>query len=98
MAYLQGDFRRDLEVTKLDTPEERWRTDPVNLIESLPGEPGNVPFATTQRNVRNLSPTTGKSNPRFSSGIGRLVPPNNRSTMPTILSEKWRAWRPPPPV
>ena len=86
--YLQNDFRRDIEVAKLNTPEEQWWTAPVNVIESLLGEPGKVPFASIQSYAQNLSPIIGKSNPRFSSGIGRLVPPNNLSTMPTILSEQ----------
>ena len=88
VAYLENDFQRDIEVAKLNTPEEQWWTAPVNVIESLLGEPGKVPFASIQSNVQNLSPIIGKSNPRFSSGIGRLVPPNNLSTMPTILSEQ----------
>ena len=88
VVYLQNDFRRDIEVAKLNTPEEQWWIAPVNVIESLLGEPGKVPFASIQSDAQNLSPIIGKSNPRFSSGIGRLVPPNNPSTMPTILSEQ----------
>ena len=37
VVYLQNDFRRDIEVAKLNTPEEQWWTAPVNVIESLLG-------------------------------------------------------------
>jgi hypothetical protein len=98
VAYLQNDFPRDIEVAKLNTSEEQWWTVPVKVIESLLGEPGKVPFAKIQSDAQNLSPIIGKSNPRFSTGIGRLVPLKNPSTMYTILSEEWRKWQRPPPV
>lgn len=46
VAYLQNDFPRDIEVAKLNTSEEQWWTVPVNVIESLLGVSGIVPFAT----------------------------------------------------
>ena len=98
VAYLQNDFPRDIEVAKLNTSEEQWWTVPVKVIESLLGEPGKVPFAKIQSDAQNLSPIIGKSNPRFSTGIGRLVPLKQPSTMHTILSEEWRKWKRPPPV
>lgn len=98
VAYLQNDFPRDIEVAKLNTSEEQWWTIPVNVIESLLGVSGNVPFATIQGKAQQLSPLIGKSNPRFSTGIGRLVPLKQPSTMHTILSEEWRKWKRPPPV
>lgn len=98
VAYLQNDFPRDIEVAKLNTSEEQWWTVPVNVIESLLGVSGNVPFATIQGKAQQLSPVIGKSKPRFSTGIGRLVPLKQPSTMHTILSEEWRKWKRPPPV
>ncbi|MEI8316983.1 MAG: hypothetical protein WCH79_03480 [Planctomycetia bacterium] len=98
VVYLQNDFPRDIEVAKLNTSEEQWWTVPMNVIESLLGVPGNVPFATIQGKAQQLSPVIGKSNPRFSTGIDRLVPLKQPSTMHTILSEEWRKWQRPPPV
>jgi len=70
------------------------------VIESLLGlgDPKYVPFATIQSKAQNLSPLIGQSNPRFSTGIGRLAPLKNPSTMHTILSEEWRKWQRPPTV
>jgi hypothetical protein len=98
VAYLENDFPRDIAVAKLNTSEEQWWTVPVKVIESLLGEPKYVPFAKIQSNAQNLSPLIGKSNPRFSTGIGRLAPLKNPSTMHTILSEEWRKWQRPPTV
>lgn len=98
VAYLENDFPRDIAVAKLNTSEEQWWTVPVKVIESLLGEPGKVPFATIQGKAQNLSPLIGKSKSRCSTGIGRLVPLKNPSTMHTILSEEWRKWKRPPPV
>ena len=100
VAYLENDFPRDIEVAKLNTSEEQWWTVPVKVIESLLGlgEPKKVSFATIQSDAQKLSPLIGKSNPRFSTGIGRLVPLKNPSTMHTILSEEWRKWQRPPTV
>jgi hypothetical protein len=98
VAYLQGDFPRDLEVAKLNTSEEKWWNVPVNVIQSLLGEPGSVSFAKIQGDAQKLSPVIGRSNPRFSAGIGRLVPLKNPSTLHSILAEEWAKWRRPKPV
>ena len=100
VAYLENDFPRDIAVAKLNTSEEQWWTVPVKVIESLLGlgEPKKVSFATIQSDAQKLSPLIGKSNPRFSTGIGRLVPLKIPSTMHTILSEEWRKWQRPPTV
>jgi len=57
-----------------------------------------APFATVQSHAQKLSPIIGKSNPRFSAWIARLVPLKNPSTMHTILLEEWRKWQRPTPV
>jgi hypothetical protein len=98
VAYLQSDFPRDLEVAKLNTSEEKWWNVPVNVIQSLLGEPGSVSFAKIQGDSQKLSPVIGRSNPRFSAGIGRLVPLKNPSTLHSILAEEWAKWRRPKPV
>lgn len=98
VAYLQNDFPRDLEVAKLNTSEEKWWSVPVNVIQSLLGEPGSISFANIQADAQKLSPVIGRSNPRFSAAIGRLVPLKTRSTLHSILSEEWRKWKRPKPV
>lgn len=98
VAYLQNDFPRDLEVAKLNTSEEKWWSVPVNVIQSLLGEPGSISFAKIQGDAQKLSPVIGRSNSRFSAGIGRLVPLKNPSTLHSILAEEWGKWRRPKPV
>jgi hypothetical protein len=100
VAYLENDFPRDIEVAKRNTSEEQWWTVPVTVIESLLGlgDPEKNSLAKIQSNAQQLKPLIGKSNPRFSTGIGRLAPLKNPSTMHTILSEEWRKWQRPPTV
>ena len=70
----------------------------MNVIQSLLGEPGSISFANIQADAQKLSPVIGRSNPRFSAAIGRLVPLKTPSTLHSILSEEWRKWKRPKPV
>lgn len=70
----------------------------MNVIQSLLGEPGSISFAKIQGDAQKLSPVIGRSNSRFSAGIGRLVPLKNPSTLHSILAEEWGKWRRPKPV
>lgn len=98
VAYLQNEFPNDIKTAKLNTSEENWWSVPVNVIESLLGVAGSGPFAKIQSDAQKLSPVIGRSNPRFSSGIGRLVPLKNPSTLHSILSEEWPKWKRPQSV
>ena len=98
VAYLQNEFPNDIKIAKLNTSEENWWSVPVNVIESLLGVAGSSSFAKIQSDAQKLSPVIGRSNPRFSSGIGRLVPLKNPSTLHSILSEEWQKWKRPQSV